>query len=183
MSAPSATVITASVLAQLSAGASVTLVVNPNPTVTASSQPANVCKGQTFVLNASGAATYSWSTGAATSSLSTNEPQPGIYTYTVTGTNAEGCTSSSQVQVVVNSCSGIEELGSNGVMVYPNPSRGLVNIQGYKTMRVEVINALGQRVKTLVLNAENGYKAELNHVTSGIYFIQAEGKTQRLVIE
>ena len=165
------------------AGTSVTLVVNPNPTVTASSQPANVCKGQTFVLNASGAATYSWSTGAATSSLSTNEPQPGIYTYTVTGTNAEGCTSSSQVQVVVNSCSGIEELGSNGVMVYPNPSRGLVNIQGYKTMRVEVINALGQRVKTLVLNAENGYKAELNHVTSGIYFIQAEGKTQRLVIE
>lgn len=165
------------------AGTSVTLVVNPNPTVTASSQPANVCKGQTFVLNASGAATYSWSTGAATSSLSTNEPQPGIYTYTVTGTNAEGCTSSSQVQVVVNSCSGIEELGSNGVMVYPNPSRGLVNIQGYKTMRVEVINALGQRVKTLVLNAENGYKAEFNHVTSGIYFIQAEGKTQRLVIE
>ena len=165
------------------AGTSVLLVVNPNPTVSASSQPANVCKGQTFVLSAGGASTYSWSTGAATSSVSTNESQPGIYTYTVTGTNAEGCSSTAQVQVAVNSCSGIQELGSARVQVYPNPSKGVVTIQGQKALQVEVLNALGQRIKTIRLGVENAYRAELNGLSSGLYFVQAEGVSTRLIVE
>lgn len=132
---------------------------------------------------AGGASTYSWSTGAATSSVSTNESQPGIYTYTVTGTNAEGCSSTAQVQVAVNSCSGIQELGSARVQVYPNPSKGVVTIQGQKALQVEVLNALGQRIKMIRLGVENAYRAELNGLSSGLYFVQAEGVSTRLIVE
>jgi len=45
------------------------------------------CHGDSTVLSASGAASYSWNTGATTSVITVNSPG----TYTVTGSNARGC--------------------------------------------------------------------------------------------
>jgi PKD repeat protein len=71
--------------------------VNPTPTVAVSS--ATVCRGTSTNLTASGATTYSWNTGATTSSISVT---PTITTnYTVTGTTA-GCTNTRTLSVTVN---------------------------------------------------------------------------------
>ncbi len=73
------------------------VVVNPNPTVTVNS--AVICNGQSTNLTASGAATYSWSSGQTTSSISVS---PASNTsYTITGYNGT-CSNAQVSNVTVN---------------------------------------------------------------------------------
>ena len=76
---------------------SVTVTVNPNPTVNAGS-PQTICIGSPVTLIASGATTYSWNNGI-TQGVAFNPVSTA--TYTVTGTSL-GCTNSSSVIVTVN---------------------------------------------------------------------------------
>lgn len=80
-------------------GTNTTMVtVNPNPTVAVSSS--TICIGAAATLTTSGASTYSWSTGATTSSIVVS---PGSTTnYTVTGTDAFGCKDIKTTSVTVN---------------------------------------------------------------------------------
>lgn len=75
-----------------------TISVNANPVVAVTS--ATVCSGTAASITASGASTYSWSTGATTASISVS---PTITTtYSVTGTNAAGCVNTNTTTVNVN---------------------------------------------------------------------------------
>ncbi len=79
--------------------AQVQVTVNPLPTVGAG-LPIAVCSGAYVVLNGSGAQTYAWSNG-----IQNAVPfVPGnTQVYTVTGTDANGCTDTDQILVTVNS--------------------------------------------------------------------------------
>ena len=80
--------------------AQTTVVVIPNPVVTATAVPTSICVGGTVSLRANGATSYSWNPGALTGATVT--PSPTINTtYTVIGTTA-GCTGSAVVTVTVN---------------------------------------------------------------------------------
>ncbi len=74
--------------------------VNSLPATTAGTD-VNICVGSTATLNASGAVSYVWSPGGSTNSSITVSPAS-TSTYTVTGTNAAGCTASDIMQVTVN---------------------------------------------------------------------------------
>ncbi len=84
--------------------ASVTVSVNALPTVTASAG-VTICSGNSTVLTASGAVSYTWAPGtslaATTGTPVTANPASSI-TYTVTGTDANGCTNDATVLVSVN---------------------------------------------------------------------------------
>jgi gliding motility-associated-like protein len=69
------------------------------PSVSAGSYPA-VCQGSTVTLNGSGASTYTWNNSVVNGVSFT--PPVGTTTYTVTGTNAQGCTNTSQTTVTSN---------------------------------------------------------------------------------
>ena len=77
----------------------VTVTVNPNPIVVANSTATAVCAGSQVTLSGSGAATYVWTGGV-------NDGVPftpvTTDTYTVTGTDANGCTASDMTTVTVN---------------------------------------------------------------------------------
>jgi hypothetical protein len=60
-----------------------------------------VCSGQTTTLTASGGASYKWSNGSTNASINV-----GTGTYTVTATNAGGCTGTKTVTVTQGGCSG-----------------------------------------------------------------------------
>lgn len=75
-----------------------TITVNATPTISVNS--ATICSGTSTVLTANGATSYSWNTGATTSTISVSPPT-GSVTYTVTGNNA-GCTSTNTTAVMVN---------------------------------------------------------------------------------
>ena len=78
--------------------AQTTVTVNALPTVSGGSNQ-TVCAGTSVILTGSGASTYAWNNnvqdGVAFTPASTQ-------TYTVTGTGANGCTNTAQVQVSVN---------------------------------------------------------------------------------
>lgn len=76
------------------------LVVNALPTIVAGSD-LTICQGDNVTLSASGAATYSWSP-TATNGVAFAPAASG--TYTVTGTDANGCIASDQLDITVNSC-------------------------------------------------------------------------------
>lgn len=77
-----------------------------NVALTTSQQPAisisgntTVCAGQSTTLTASGGTSYSWTTGGSTPSITVN---PTVTTsYSVTGTDASGCTGVANVTVTV----------------------------------------------------------------------------------
>jgi gliding motility-associated-like protein len=83
------------------AQSTVQISVTPNPTVTASTSNASICVGQTAVLTASGAATYTWNPGNLVGAAVTVTPGANT-SYTVTGTSG-GCDASAIVNVTVNS--------------------------------------------------------------------------------
>lgn len=83
-----------------SATASVFLTVNPLPLVNASSNATSVCEGESVNLDATGADTYSWS-NSVTGASQLVTPLTST-TYTVTGTNLTGCSSTSVISISVN---------------------------------------------------------------------------------
>ncbi len=87
----------------------VVVFVNTPPTVSAGND-VQICVGASTPLNATGGVTYSWS--PATGLNNPNIPNPTANpttstTYTVTGTDANGCTSTDQVVVSVSENAGI----------------------------------------------------------------------------
>ena len=78
----------------------VQVTVNPLPNVTAGAD-AVICFGDNTTLTASGASTYSWDNGLGAGASHTVNPTV-TTTYTVTGTDANNCVNTDQVQVTVN---------------------------------------------------------------------------------
>ena len=77
---------------------STTVNVNVNPIPTISVNSTTVCAGTTAILQASGATSYTWNTGATTSSISASPSS--TTNYTVTGTSI-GCSSSKTSTITV----------------------------------------------------------------------------------
>jgi hypothetical protein len=73
--------------------------INPLPVVTANSS-GSICEGDVGSLQASGALTYLWQPGALTGFLQSVSPVNST-TYTVVGTDANGCTASSLTNIHV----------------------------------------------------------------------------------
>lgn len=73
--------------------------VNPTPTVVVSVNSATICDGQSTTISASGASTYSWSSGQTTSSIAVS---PSSNTsYSVTGSTGS-CSNTQVTNIVVN---------------------------------------------------------------------------------
>ncbi len=80
-------------------GDSAAVTVNPLPVATAGVDK-DICSGSSTTLTASGGITFSWSTGATTSSINVNPSSTAAYTVTVTDIN--GCSASDNVNVTVH---------------------------------------------------------------------------------
>lgn len=77
----------------------VTVLVNPLPVVDAGIDQ-TVCEGTSVTLNGFGATTYSWNNGVVNGVSFI--PPVGTTTYTLTGTDINGCINTDQVNVLVN---------------------------------------------------------------------------------
>jgi hypothetical protein len=155
--------------------ASVQVVVNPNPTVSATSNKTLVCKGQPTTLNASGAATYSWSNNQTQASITVTPAVNIAYMYAVTGTDANGCTGTASITIQGELCNSISSSvdSKNQLKIFPNPNHGLFQIEmpGNSAKRsVLIYNVSGALIKTIETSAGK-LEIDLQKEANGIYFI------------
>ena len=103
------------------------LFINPNPLVTTNTPAVSVFAGSSTTLTAYNAITYAWAPAAGlnTTTGATVIASPAVTTtYTVTGTNAYGCTNTATVLVTVDNV-GIDEVNVDlaDLNIYANHDR------------------------------------------------------------
>ncbi len=161
--------------------------VNPSPTVNAVTSNTLICAGQTSTLTASGASTYSWNPSGTTPSIIVSPTVTS--SYTVTGT-AGGCSKSAVITQSVSACTGISNLNTPpvGILIYPNPNNGSFNLQSdIGDGELSVHNIVGQKVFSQKIKlGENEIKTQ--GLSKGLYHYSIlQNKTQvqtgKIVIE
>jgi hypothetical protein len=151
-----------------------------NPTVTAVVDRTLICKGETAYLTGGGAATYLWNTNQTGSTVPVS-PTANSITYTVVGTDANGCEGTATVQVRTSSCIGINELSLNRTfVVYPNPANGEFTIEADAAMNLQIVDELGREVKVVSIKEINGFESKVNGLSPGVYFIVGEKDNQKI---
>ena len=163
-----------------------TVSVGITPTITAISSASLICKGNPVVLTANGTTgiTYSWNTGATTTSISVTPTTTTVYT--VTGTNACG-TATAVITQSVSPCTGIEEVyGTTGISIYPNPANDHVNIEISSSLVsnhtiVEITDALGKLVMQETLGSEVT-RININKLEEGVYFFKVTTNNQTVKV-
>jgi hypothetical protein len=147
-----------------------------------------ICPGDSITLTAVNFAnSYSWSTGATTSSILV--AQPGIYS--VTTTDALTCQSTTSDTLVANTCTGIAENTLQGSLhIYANPSNGMFTITNTKAQaancNLEIFNFLGEKIYSLrILHPVSSIN--ISDQPAGVYFLnvrdEKESYTQKLIIQ
>jgi hypothetical protein len=158
----------------------VQVVVNPNPTITIVPTRSVICKNETNTLTATGAASVVWQGTLGITNTVVVKPTTNTI-YTVSGTSSLGCTSSGQITALVSSCNGIEEFGNTTqIKVYPNPNNGQFKISSESALTLNIINTLGQVVRSLELNSDNGFTVEVNDLAKGVYYLNTGSAEQKL---
>jgi len=91
-----------------------TVTVNPLPNITINPNNPAICIGNSVTLTASGGSTYQWSTNATGSSITVSPPIN--TTYSVTGTNSNGCSNTATTNVTVNALPNVSATANQNVI-------------------------------------------------------------------
>jgi hypothetical protein len=164
--------------------AMVTVSVNPLPNVAASANRTSICKGEPVTLTAIGASTYSWNTGSTTAVTTTTLIVDIPTTFTVVGTDANGCAATATVLVNVGKCTGLtnpEKIAA--FSVFPNPTQGIFEI-GYPDKAgatIEIYNAAGTLVKKQIYSTTPA-RMNLENEPAGVYFIHITRDNENPVV-
>ena len=146
------------------------IVVNALPIINATSSKTLLCVGQTASLTANGATSYTWNT-SSTNTVIVISPTV-TTTYTVIGTNDNGCENTSTITQNVSTCTGINNIttSNNAMTLFPNPSSSILTIQTIDEIKeVFIFNTLGTLVQT-----EKANSFSVEQLFSGIYIIQVK---------
>ena len=63
------------------------------------------------------------------------------------------------------------EFENENVVIYPNPTNGIININAYNINEVSIYNLVGQNVETMTIDNDN-CMIDLSDYNSGVYFIK-----------
>jgi hypothetical protein len=150
-----------------------------------------ICSGGNTPLLATGGVSYVWSpaTGLSCTSCANPVANPTATTiYTVTVTDANGCTNTDSVEVTVMLCTDVaSQQHVQDLVFFPNPFKQAITLSLGKPGMVTLHNSLGVEVKRLLF-AAGVYEVHLSELASGIYFLQWKGNdgatvTRKLVKE
>ena len=159
-----------------------TIVVNAQPTV-AISGPTLICQGNTATLTATGASNYVWNASATDATLAVSPSSTS--SYTVRGTDLNGCSKTAGFTLTVSPCTGLELLGREdlSLYLYPNPAKSEVNIHSSETIRsIRLLDLTGKTVFADDQPDKDHVTIGLDHYSSGIYnlLIQTDRQTKQL---
>jgi hypothetical protein len=159
--------------------ASATVTVHALPVLSVNSL--TICENEVAELNASGAATYSWSSGQLTPTI-TISPLADT-SYTVTGFSPQGCSDTAIATVHVDLCTGIPEVSKpSPLRVYPNPVTDYLYVDGDVSghITVEVYDCRASKITAQVF--ENKRPAlDVSSYPAGIYIVKVSGSQVSMV--
>lgn len=147
-----------------------TVIVNPLPTVTAASNRSVICVGESATLSAQGANLYTWSSGG---NMPTKIINPTLTaSYSVTGTDANGCSKQTVVTQTVNQCLDLNQNGaeSSNVKIFPNPNRGAFYIDCPGSAHIAIFSQTGAMV--IEIDKVFGTPIQFEGLEQGIYFVR-----------
>lgn len=174
-----------------SATATVAVKVFSLPIVQATAASENVCKNDVVPLNASGATQYQWVSSAnqivlVGASPSVTHAVTGIVSYTLTGTDNNGCSSTNVLNLTVNACTSIEagDLAAASVKLYPNPAQNNFQIEipqsGSKQI---VISDVTGRIVFSETTQDQVHNISVNEWSNGVYFVQITGPQGSIMVK
>lgn len=146
-----------------------------------------------WTLTPSGAGTITGTTMTATATW--NASYAGTATISVKAHNTVGDgTASGNISVLVKNCTGITDLSSASVKLYPNPNDGVftltLNSQQSDVVNINVYDAIGSviySVKNLNTQNNNSEQINLQKIPSGMYYVEVKGnyinKVLRMMVQ
>ncbi|MCB9284370.1 MAG: PKD domain-containing protein [Lewinellaceae bacterium] len=164
-----------------------TLVVFPDPTVDIGPDT-TITTSQNLTLNAGpGFAGYLWQDGSTTAFLQIDGSQlsPGVYTYSVTVTNAQGCEGTDEVVITITDPSGVEETPLfPAFRVYPNPASQVLHMETEALiLQVQWLDLTGR----VIYQGPPVSKTQIRvpDLANGIYLLRAisEGYSYGVLVE
>ena len=153
----------------------ITVTVNILPIIVATTSNTLLCVGQTATLTASGANTYTWSAIGNGNNVAVS---PTVATsYSVTGTDNNGCSNLATITQSVSLCTGIAQLENElTVSVFPNPFTDMITIKNsFENSIIMIVDVLGKVVfEKQIVSAETNI--DLSDLNVGIYQLMVKGE-------
>ncbi len=140
----------------------------------------SICLKESVTYTASGAPTYTWNTGAHSTTVNVIPTTTATIVYTVSSAGSSGCVSKKTITITVNKCTGLEDIEMNGIkiLIYPNPNSGYFTISSNADIDLELTNELGQVVRQIRLSEKNERKSEIQNISPGVYFMKDKNSKQ-----
>ncbi len=169
---------------------STSIYINPPPSITITPGSTLLCSGQSLVLTASGANTYTWSNASIGNQLVTNlsSNTPISVTFNLTGSTLAGCTStatSPPIQIAL--CTGLSDklTEDTNLLMYPNPTTDKTEFISDEIIEtVDITSVMGQQIAQLNFNSTMG-TIDLRALSNGVYLAifkqKSKSITKRLV--
>lgn len=174
--------------------ATVAVVVNAKPTLTASSN-SPLCEGNPLQLTATtNGTTYIW-TGP--NAYTSSQQNPTIATasvsnsgnYTVLVSNANSCTAAQTVSVTVNPCTGIDPIANEtGMSIVQDANNQFYLIMDGNggEVSVNIYNIAGTKMSSAVVAGTNRKELNTQALSPGMYFVQVNSSertiTKKIII-
>jgi hypothetical protein len=107
-------------------------------------------------------------------------------TYTLTGTNVNGCKGVSTVVLNVQECVGVQEITTtlSGVRVYPNPNDGrfTVLLQNGSDKTIQVLDVTGRLISSTA-GKDESVTVDISALANGIYYVKIQSNDAVEVIK
>ena len=91
-----------------------------------------------------------------------------------------------QFETIIQDCATVSESDHNTVSVYPNPTHGVVKIDGQNLQNISIYNVLGEKMFENEVNSDV-FEYDFEKHESGVYFVRAATAksfvTKKIVIE
>lgn len=164
-------------------GDTIQVTANPSPIVNLGVDV--TINAASYIINAGNAgSTYLWNTGATTQTLTVTTNG----TYSVTVTNANGCSASDTIKVTFTPI-GIKDVNAaeHLVKVYPNPAKNIIYIQTDDDSLLHQTAALtdtyGRTLRTVLIESKS-QELSLAGLAQGMYYLKIQtGGTLKIVKE
>jgi hypothetical protein len=141
-----------------------------------------ICLGQSVNFNASynNIVALGWSTGDSTASIYV---MPTITTtYSLIGQDIYGCKYQDNRIVTVDPCTDVNEYSVNSELwIFPNPSREFFEVRSNSQQDIKLFDAQAKLIFSTTLSADNKYRALIDNLPTGVYFLKTNNETFKLL--